>query len=72
MSLAAATRTVIFDRLGSHGVGAGMVAIDAGGNIAAPFNTVGMYRGWVLPSGELHVATHDEVACVGHLSGGAP
>ena len=70
LSLAEATRTVVFDRIGSHGIGAGMVAVDTGGNVAAPFNTVGMYRGWVLPSGELHVATHDEVACVAQLSGG--
>jgi len=70
LSLAEAARTVVFDRIGSHGIGAGMVAVDAGGNIAAPFNTVGMYRGWVLPSGELLVATHDEVACVAHLSVG--
>jgi beta-aspartyl-peptidase (threonine type) len=70
LSLAEATRTVVFDCIGSHGIGAGMVAVDAVGNIAAPFNTVGMYRGWVLTSGELHVATHGEVACVAHLSGG--
>ena len=70
LSLAEAARTVVFDRIGSHGIGAGMVAVDAGGEIAAPFNTVGMYRGWILPSGEMHVATHDEVACVAHLSGG--
>ncbi len=69
LSLAEATRTVVFDRIGSHGIGAGIVAVDAGGNIAAPFNTLGMHRGWVLPSGELHVATHGEVACVAHLSG---
>jgi beta-aspartyl-peptidase (threonine type) len=70
MSLADATRTVVFDRIGGGGLGAGMVAVDAAGNVAAPFNTVGMYRGWVLPSGELHVATHDQVALVAHLAGG--
>ncbi len=70
LSLAKATRTVVFDRIGKHDLGAGMVAVDAEGNLAAPFNTVGMYRGWVLPSGELNVATHDEVACVAHLAGG--
>ncbi len=69
LSLEEATRSVVFDRIG--GVGAGMVAVDARGNIAAPFNTVGMYRGWVLPSGELHVATHGEVECVARLAGGS-
>ena len=69
LSLEEATRSVVFDSIG--GVGAGMVAVDARGNIAAPFNTVGMYRGWVLPSGELHVATHGEVECVARLAGGS-
>ncbi len=71
LSLAEAARTVVFDRIGNHRLGAGLVAIDPAGNVAAPFNTVGMYRGWVLPSGELHVATHDEVACVAHLASGS-
>ena len=71
LSLTEAARTVVFDRIGSHGIGAGMVAVDARGNVTAPFNTLGMYRGWVLPSGEVHVATHAQVITVGHLAGGA-
>jgi beta-aspartyl-peptidase (threonine type) len=71
LSLAEATRTVVFDYIGQHDLGAGMVAVDPQGTIVAPYNTVGMYRGWVLPSGELHVATHDEVACVAHLAVGS-
>ncbi len=47
-----------------------MVAVDAHGNIVAPFNTLGMYRGWVLPSGDLHVATHAEISPVARLAGG--
>ena len=70
LSLTEAARTVVFDRIGSHGMGAGMVAVDADGNVTAPFNTVGMYRGWVLPSGDVHVATHDQVTCVAQLAGG--
>ena len=70
LALAEAARTVVFDRIGNHGLGAGMVAVDAQGNIAAPFNTVGMYRGWVLPSGAVHVATHDDVACVAQVAAG--
>ena len=72
LSLAEATRMVVFDLIGKDGIGAGMVAVDARGTIAAPFNTVGMHRGWVLSSGEMYVATHDEVACVAHLAGGGP
>ena len=29
----------------------GAIALDAGGNIAMPFNTPGMYRGWIRPDG---------------------
>jgi len=70
LSLDTATRSVV-ERIGGDGMGAGMVAIDALGNIVAPFNTAGMYRGWVLPSGDLHVATHADVAFVARLAGGA-
>lgn len=40
-------------------IGAGVVALDAAGNVAAPFNTPGMFRGWVTPEGQAFVATHD-------------
>ncbi|WP_213990069.1 isoaspartyl peptidase/L-asparaginase [Sodalis sp. dw_96] len=43
------------------GVGAGAVAIDAKGNITAPFNTLGMFRGWVLPDGRAYVGSHAEL-----------
>ena len=69
-SLAEAARTVVFERIGGEGLGAGMVAVDAHGNIATPFNTVGMCRGWVLPSGDLHVATHADISRVDRLAGG--
>jgi beta-aspartyl-peptidase (threonine type) len=70
LSLAEAARTVVFDRIGGGGLGAGMVAVDARGNIVAPFNTLGMCRGWVLPSGDLQVATHTEISFVARLAGG--
>ena len=40
-------------QLGGDG---GAIALDAKGNIAMPFNTDGMYRGWVDKSGKVHVA----------------
>jgi len=40
-------------RLGGDG---GAIALDADGNIAMPFNTDGMYRGWVAEDGKRHVA----------------
>lgn len=33
----------------------GLIAIDANGNIATPFNTGGMFHGWLDSDGEIHV-----------------
>ena len=51
--------------LGSHGIGAGLVAIDARGRVVAPFNTIGMFRGWVTAEGEIVVGTHKDEIRVG-------
>lgn len=64
--LEAATAGVIAD-LTPRGTGAGLVALDAAGRVAAPFNTGGMFRGWVTAEGEGFVATHTEVFALGHL-----
>ncbi len=66
-TLEQATRAVI-DAMAPHRIGAGLVAIDAAGRVVTPFNTVGMYRGWVTTAGELVVATHDEEHRLGHLN----
>ncbi|MGA1328599.1 MAG: isoaspartyl peptidase/L-asparaginase family protein, partial [Rubrivivax sp.] len=44
-----------------HGIGAGLVGVDAAGHVHAPYNTLGMARGWIDPEGRISVATHDEV-----------
>ena len=62
-----AARALVFETLASHGIGAGMVALGAHGNPVAPFNTLGMYRGWITTAGELTVATHQDL----HHLGGA-
>ena len=33
----------------------GMIALDAAGNIAAPFNSQGMKRAWLTSSGQIGV-----------------
>jgi L-asparaginase / beta-aspartyl-peptidase len=38
------------EELGGDG---GVIALDASGNLAMPFNTEGMYRGYVTRSGEV-------------------
>ncbi|TWF58597.1 isoaspartyl peptidase/L-asparaginase family protein [Neorhizobium alkalisoli] len=52
---------VIQEDLKPHNIGAGLVAVCADGSITAPYNTDGMFRGWVTPEGEFFVATHVEV-----------
>jgi L-asparaginase / beta-aspartyl-peptidase len=59
-SLAQAADALVFETLKGHGIGAGFATIDAQGNVRAPFNTIGMYRGWIGKDGEMVVATHAE------------
>lgn len=59
-SLLDSTAAVI-EAVGSHGIGAGMVAIDAIGQVLAPFNTLGMYRGWIIGDGHIIAGTHKEL-----------
>lgn len=62
--LKTATDGVMAD-LAPYGIGAGLVALDAGGAIVAPYNTAGMFRGWVTPEGQASVATHKTVFALG-------
>ena len=58
LTLAAAADTAIRQRLPGSG---GLIAIDGRGNISLPFNTEGMYRGWVDATGRPHTAIYHEV-----------
>jgi beta-aspartyl-peptidase (threonine type) len=40
-------------KLGGDG---GVIALDADGNFATPFNTQGMFRGWIDKDGKMHIA----------------
>lgn len=53
-SLSEATRAVI-DEIGAMGGDGGLIALDAEGNIAHPFNSQGMKRAWLTPAGEIGV-----------------
>ncbi len=59
--LATAADGVVNHDLAPHHIGAGLVAVGAGGEIAAPYNTPGMFRGWVTPDGRAFVATHERI-----------
>ncbi|HQZ07164.1 MAG: isoaspartyl peptidase/L-asparaginase [Rhodoferax sp.] len=63
--LDAAAHTVVFETLASHKIGAGLVALGAEGNPVAPYNTLGMYRGWITTDGQLVVATHKDLHPMG-------
>ena len=63
--LEAAATSLVFETLSSHAIGAGLIALGASGNPVAPFNTLGMYRGWITTDGELTVATHQELHHLG-------
>lgn len=52
MSLEEATTEVIQHRILQLGGDGGLIAVDAKGNIALPFNTEGMYRGFKKSTGE--------------------
>ncbi len=54
--LRSAAMSVINDDIPRAGGDGGAIAIDADGSIALPFNTEGMYRGWIGADGVPHVA----------------
>lgn len=67
-TLDAAAKRVVLDDLRPHAIGAGAIAIDGAGAITAPFNTDGMFRGWITVDGDLSVASHEEVFWVERLA----
>jgi L-asparaginase / beta-aspartyl-peptidase len=59
VSLQEAGQSVI-GKLGEMGGTGGVVAVDRNGNIAMPFNTEGMYRGFIDRDGRLRVAIYGD------------
>ncbi|RME97355.1 MAG: beta-aspartyl-peptidase, partial [Bacteroidetes bacterium] len=59
LSLAEASEEVVNQVLVEAGGAGGLIALDRYGNIAMPFNTEGMYRGYAKP-GERMVAIYKE------------
>lgn len=58
LMLQQAAETVIDKKLTELGGTGGVIAVDAQGNIAMPFNTPGMYRGVVKENGEVEVSIY--------------
>ncbi|GAB2495533.1 isoaspartyl peptidase/L-asparaginase family protein [Arenimonas alkanexedens] len=59
-SLATAAHAVINEEIVALGGDGGAIALDRRGNIAMPFNTSGMYRGWIKPDGSRGTAVFRE------------
>ena len=55
-SIEQAAKEVVIDLIPGLGGDGGVIALDAQGNFTTPFNTDGMYRGWVDKDGKIHVA----------------
>jgi beta-aspartyl-peptidase (threonine type) len=55
-----AAAEVINQEIPSLGGNGGAIALDAQGHISIPFNTDGMYRGWIGADGVPHVAIHGD------------
>ncbi|MEE9168344.1 MAG: isoaspartyl peptidase/L-asparaginase [bacterium] len=60
MSLQEAGDKVIMEKLVQLGGTGGVIAIDKDGNVAMPFNTAGMYRGYVRDDGEIVVKIYKD------------
>lgn len=58
--LAEAAEAVIDREIPAAGGNGGAIALDAQGHMAFPFNTQGMYRGWIGADGVPHVAIFDD------------
>ena len=60
LSLSDAANTVVNDVLVKAGGDGGVIAIDAKGNVAMPFNSAGMYRASIDINGEVKVAIYKD------------
>ena len=55
-----AGQAVINDEIPQMGGDGGAIILGADGSVAMPFNTEGMYRGWIGADGVPHVAIYRE------------
>ncbi|MBK9081475.1 MAG: isoaspartyl peptidase/L-asparaginase [Rhizobiales bacterium] len=64
-TLAAASDELVQKILASHDIGAGMIALGAEGDPRAPFNTIGMFRGWIGAARRIVVGAHEDLHDLG-------
>lgn len=59
-SLQQATQYIIHQKLKEQGGSGGLIAVDKGGNFVMPFNTPGMFRGYVTADGRTAIAIYKD------------
>jgi beta-aspartyl-peptidase (threonine type) len=59
-SVAQAAKEVVMYAIPKLGGDGGVIALDSDGNFATPFNTGGMFRGWIDKEGKMHIAVFAE------------
>ena len=59
--IAQAAKEVVMEVVPKLGGDGGVIALDAQGNFATPFNTEGMFRGWIDRDGKIHIAIFAEM-----------
>ena len=60
LSVKEAAEEVVHKKLVDMGGSGGVIALDAKGNFAMPFNTAGMYRGYVKADGKPSISIYKE------------
>jgi beta-aspartyl-peptidase (threonine type) len=60
LPLEAAAERVIMQKLKAIGGGGGIISVDKNGNVAMPFNTPGMYRGYLKSDGSSEVLIYGD------------
>jgi beta-aspartyl-peptidase (threonine type) len=59
-SVAEAARATLDGLPPEKGGAGGLIALDAQGRFAAPYNTAGMFRGWITADGTVHILIYDK------------
>lgn len=59
-SLTEAADSIVQGKLKDAGGAGGLIAVDKAGNIAMPFNTSGMYRGYVNSTGDSYIGIYQD------------
>ena len=62
LDLEQAAQRVVRTQLTERGGTGGVIALDAQGRVSAPFNTAGMYRGWIDREGRVEVHLYEAAA----------